>query len=44
VLDRLEHEGDPWRDMARHGQTLTQAQRRLSGALAERGLRAGEVA
>jgi bifunctional non-homologous end joining protein LigD len=44
VLDRLEHEGDPWRDMARHGQTLTQAQRRLSGALAESGLRAGEVA
>jgi bifunctional non-homologous end joining protein LigD len=33
--DRLERDGDPWKDMASHGQTLAAAQRNLSGALAE---------
>jgi bifunctional non-homologous end joining protein LigD len=32
---RLERDGDPWKDMPSHGQTLGQAQRNLSGALAE---------
>jgi bifunctional non-homologous end joining protein LigD len=35
VPDRLERDGDPWKEMARHGQTLTRARRSLSGALAE---------
>jgi bifunctional non-homologous end joining protein LigD len=33
--DRLERDGDPWRGIASHGQTLARAQRNLSGALAE---------
>jgi bifunctional non-homologous end joining protein LigD len=40
--DRLDREGDPWKEIASHGQTLTRAQRSLSGALAESGVRAGE--
>jgi bifunctional non-homologous end joining protein LigD len=35
VPGRLERDGDPWKDIARHGQTLARAQRSLSGALAE---------
>jgi bifunctional non-homologous end joining protein LigD len=41
--DRLDREGDPWKEIASHGQTLTRAQRSLSGALAESGVRAGEL-
>ena len=37
VPRRLEHEGDPWRDIARHAQSLGSAGRRLGKALAERG-------
>jgi bifunctional non-homologous end joining protein LigD len=44
VPDRLERDGDPWREIAGHGQTLTRAQRSLRGALAESGVRAGEAA
>jgi bifunctional non-homologous end joining protein LigD len=33
---RLERHGDPWRDIARHAQTLGSAARRVEGALAER--------
>jgi bifunctional non-homologous end joining protein LigD len=43
VPDRLERVGDPWKDMASHGQTLTQAHRSLSEALARSGVHAGEV-
>jgi bifunctional non-homologous end joining protein LigD len=35
VPRRLEREGDPWRDMPRHAQTLTRAAQALSAALAE---------
>jgi bifunctional non-homologous end joining protein LigD len=44
VPGRLERDGDPWKEIARHGQTLTRAQLSLSGALAESGVRAGEPA
>jgi bifunctional non-homologous end joining protein LigD len=36
VLARLERDGDPWQDIGRHAQTLTEARRRLQQALAER--------
>jgi bifunctional non-homologous end joining protein LigD len=35
---RLERDGDPWRDIARQGQSLSTAQRRLDEALADAGL------
>jgi bifunctional non-homologous end joining protein LigD len=35
VLRRLERDGDPWRDIDRHRQTLTAASRRLDDALSE---------
>jgi bifunctional non-homologous end joining protein LigD len=35
VPKRLEQDGDPWRDMARRGQTLTNARMALQKALAE---------
>jgi bifunctional non-homologous end joining protein LigD len=35
VLERVERDGDPWRDFARGGQTLTQARKQLDRALAE---------
>ena len=43
VPDRLERDGDPWKEITRHGQTLTRAQRSLSGALRESGADAGEA-
>jgi bifunctional non-homologous end joining protein LigD len=41
VPDRLERDGDPWKDFARHAQTLTHALARLSEARAEATARAG---
>ncbi len=46
LLARLEHDGDPWRGMRRHGQSLRGARRQLDAALAaispaERGVAAG---
>lgn len=35
VLGRLERDGDPWSGIARHGQTLSAARRRLAEALTE---------
>jgi bifunctional non-homologous end joining protein LigD len=35
VPERLERDGDPWKDIARYGQTLTNAQKALKRALAE---------
>ncbi len=35
VLDRLNRDGDAWKDIERHPQTLGQARRRLADALAE---------
>jgi bifunctional non-homologous end joining protein LigD len=35
VPGRLQREGDPWREMLRHAQALTQPAQRLSAALAE---------
>jgi bifunctional non-homologous end joining protein LigD len=37
VPDRIEREGDPWRQIARRRQTLTRARRRLDEALTEAG-------
>ncbi len=39
VPERLERDGDPWKEIARHGQTLTKARQALKGALAEAGAR-----
>jgi bifunctional non-homologous end joining protein LigD len=39
VPDRLERDGDPWKDFARHGRTLTRALARLREARAEGGTR-----
>jgi bifunctional non-homologous end joining protein LigD len=39
VPGRLERDGDPWREIARHAQTLTAARKRLEGLLAEVGAR-----
>jgi bifunctional non-homologous end joining protein LigD len=35
VPERLERDGDPWKDLGRHAQTLGQARRKLAEALAE---------
>jgi bifunctional non-homologous end joining protein LigD len=35
VRERVERDGDPWQDFRGSGQTLTQARKRLDGALAE---------
>jgi bifunctional non-homologous end joining protein LigD len=35
VPDRIERDGDPWRELRRHPQTITAARRRLERALAE---------
>jgi bifunctional non-homologous end joining protein LigD len=38
VPERLDREGDPWREISSHPQTLTTARKRLEGLLAEAGV------